>query len=56
VRQNDGRLSANKRKSYFEWMTDEEVARFEAIVERAFSFDIDLEDIARLPEIASRPS
>jgi len=56
VRQNDGRLSANKRKSHFEWMTDEEVARFEAIVERAFRFDVDSDDITRLAEIAPRRS
>jgi hypothetical protein len=30
-------------------MTDEEVACFEAIVERAFTFDIDSDDITRLP-------
>jgi hypothetical protein len=56
VRQNDGRLSANKRKAHFEWMTDEEVACFEAIVERSFSFDIDPDDIASLPEPAPRAS
>jgi hypothetical protein len=56
VRQNDGRLSANKRKAHFEWMTDEEVAHFEAIVERAFTFDIDPDDITRLPETAPRAS
>jgi len=49
VRQNEGRLSINKRKSRFEWMTAEELARFEAIVERAFNLGIEREDIADLP-------
>jgi hypothetical protein len=34
VRQNEGRLSAKKRKSHFQWMTDQEMNRFEAMVER----------------------
>jgi len=49
VRQNEGRLSINKRKSHFEWMTAEELARFEAIVGRAFNLGIEREDIADLP-------
>ncbi len=49
VRQNEGRLSANKRKAHFEWMTDEEIAHFEAIVERAFSTGIDPDDNSQPP-------
>lgn len=37
VRQNDGKLSRTKRASHFDWMTDEEVERFEAIVAEAFA-------------------
>lgn len=37
VRQNDGRLSQTKRASHFAWMSDDEVARFEAIVAEAFA-------------------
>jgi len=36
VRQNGGVLSANKRKSFFSWMTEEEVIAAEALVSRAF--------------------
>jgi Fic family protein len=46
VRQNEGRLSINRRKSHFEWMTTEELARFEEIVRRAFDLGIDREDIS----------
>jgi len=45
VRQNSGRLSANKRKSQFGWMADDEVARFETIVGRAFDPTVEAEDI-----------
>jgi hypothetical protein len=45
VHQNTDQLSINKRKSHFEWMTDEEVSRFESIVARSFALDIDPEDI-----------
>lgn len=54
VRQNEGRLSINKRKSHFEWMTEEELARFEAIVGRAFNLGIEREDIADLPAFLPR--
>jgi hypothetical protein len=37
VRQNNGRLSKAKRASQFEWMTDSEVARCEAVVAEAFA-------------------
>jgi hypothetical protein len=37
VHQNGNRLSSNKRKAHFEWMKDEEVARFEQIVAESFS-------------------
>jgi hypothetical protein len=53
VRQNDGRLSINKQKSHFEWMSTEELARFEAIVARAFDFTIESEAIAELPAPAT---
>ena len=46
VHQNGGKLSATKRASHFTWMTDEEVNRFQAIVERAFTPGIEAEDIA----------
>ncbi|HET8636042.1 MAG TPA: Fic family protein, partial [Acidobacteriaceae bacterium] len=36
VRQNGGVLSANKRKGFFSWMTEEEVIAAEALVSRAF--------------------
>jgi hypothetical protein len=36
VRQNGGKLSANKRRAHFEWMTDQEVGHFEDVVARAF--------------------
>ena len=45
VHQNNDRLSLTKRKSHFHWMTDAEVARFENIVARAFTRDIDIHDI-----------
>jgi hypothetical protein len=41
VRQNNGTLSLTKRNKHFQWMTDEELARFEAIVARAFDFSIE---------------
>jgi Fic/DOC family len=56
VRQNGGRLSINKRKAHFDWMTEEEIARFERIVERAFRLEIDPDDIAHLPVPSARPS
>lgn len=37
VHQNNGELSAGKRQSQFNWLTDEEVARSEACVRQAFS-------------------
>jgi hypothetical protein len=46
VRQNGGKLSATKRGSHFPWTTDDEVKRFELIVDRAFTPGIDAEDIA----------
>jgi hypothetical protein len=45
VRQNEGRLSVNKQKSHFEWMSQEELARFETIVARAFDFSIERDAI-----------
>lgn len=36
VHQNDGRLSATKRKSHFDWLRDDEVARAQECVRRAF--------------------
>lgn len=45
VRQNDNRLSATKRKSHFDWMTDDEVTRFEVIVARAFDPAVEADDI-----------
>lgn len=36
VHQNGGKLSANKRKSYFAWMRDDEVERFERVVGESF--------------------
>jgi len=36
VRQNDGALSKTKRRSQFDWMKDEEIARFTPIVNEAF--------------------
>ncbi|WP_101675452.1 Fic family protein [Alloalcanivorax mobilis] len=39
VRQNDGLLSANKRKSHFDWMTEEEIAEAEKLVREAFSMN-----------------
>jgi len=46
VRQNNGHLSATKHKSQFSLLTDEEVARYEGIVRRAFDLGIDRNDIA----------
>ena len=37
VRQNNGALSASKRKSHFDWMTEEEIALAEQRVREAFS-------------------
>jgi hypothetical protein len=37
VHQNDGHLSATKRKSHFDWLTEDEVARAEDCVRRAFA-------------------
>ena len=45
VKQNGFKLSATKRASHFDWMTDDEVARFERAVERAFAKDVELDDI-----------
>jgi hypothetical protein len=36
VHQNNNRLSKTKRQSHFDWMRDDEVARFEEIVARSF--------------------
>lgn len=36
VHQNSDKLSLTKRKSHFDWMTDDEVARFEQIVAQSF--------------------
>ena len=41
VRQNNGVLSANKRRSHFDWMTEEEVSDAEELVRKAFSPDSD---------------
>jgi hypothetical protein len=49
VRQNSGKLSATKRKSHFEWMRDEELARFEGVVGRAFTPAINTDDILAVP-------
>jgi hypothetical protein len=40
VHQNDGKLSQTKRGSHFDWMRDDEVARFEEIVRQSFQRDI----------------
>jgi hypothetical protein len=45
VRQNGGVLSATKRASHFAWLTDDEVRRFQNIIERAFRPEIDAEDV-----------
>ena len=45
VRQNGGKLSATKRASHFTWLTDDEVNRFQNIVERAFRLEIEAENI-----------
>lgn len=45
VQQNGGHLSANKRKSHFDWMADNELVRFETIVARAFDPTIQDDDI-----------
>ena len=45
VRQNGGHLSDNTRRSHFDWMTDPELARFEAVVARAFEPTIPDDDI-----------
>ena len=37
VHQNQGTLSRSKRKSHFQWMTDDEIAEAEAIVKEAFA-------------------
>jgi hypothetical protein len=37
VHENNGRLSRTKRESHFNWMTDDEVRQFEAIVTEAFA-------------------
>lgn len=37
VHQNRGRLSASKRRSHFDWMTDEELEMSETLVRQAFS-------------------
>ncbi|MCC5865704.1 MAG: Fic family protein [Wenzhouxiangella sp.] len=36
VQQNEGRLSATKRQSHFDWMTDEELEASERLVRQAF--------------------
>ena len=45
VRQNDFKLSATKRTKHFAWMTDDEVSRFPRIVERAFSKNVEADEI-----------
>jgi len=45
VRLNGGVLSATKRASHFAWMTDDEVSRYQGVIERAFMPEIDAEDI-----------
>jgi len=45
VRQNGGVLSATKRASHFAWMTDDEVSRYQGVIVRAFTPEIDAEDI-----------
>lgn len=45
VRQNGGRLSATKHASHFAWLTDDEVSRFERVVERAFIPELDADEI-----------
>jgi hypothetical protein len=45
VRSNGGHLSETKRKSKFPLLTADEIARYEAIVQRAFDLGIDREDI-----------
>jgi Fic/DOC family len=45
VHQNSDKLSLNKRKAHFQWMTDEEVTRFEIIVARAFDPNVETEEI-----------
>jgi hypothetical protein len=45
VKQNNFKMSATKHASHFDWMTLEEVGRFERAVERAFSKEVDLDDI-----------
>ena len=37
MHQNDGHLSATKRNSYFDWLTDDEVVRAQVCVRRAFA-------------------
>ena len=36
VQQNEGRLSATKRRSHFDWMTNEELEESEKLVRQAF--------------------
>jgi hypothetical protein len=45
VRQNGGKLSATTRAAHFAWMTDDEVNCFQRVIERAFTPEIDAEDI-----------
>jgi hypothetical protein len=45
VRQNDFKLSATKRAKHFAWMSEDEVSRFPRIIERAFSKDVDADEI-----------
>ena len=37
VHQNGGRISESKRRSHFDWMTDEELEESENLVRQAFS-------------------
>jgi hypothetical protein len=46
VHQNNDQLSINKRKSHFEWLRDDEVARFERIVAQSFDPNFEHEDRA----------
>lgn len=49
VHDNEGKLSVNKRKAHFEWLTDAEIARFEAVLERAFTLRLETGEILLLP-------
>jgi Fic/DOC family len=48
VHQNNDKLSISKRKSHFQWMSDDEVSRFERIVAQSFDPNFANEDAAPL--------